>query len=30
MRTLVLDIILIELYFDGGFPLEYVSDHYYH
>jgi hypothetical protein len=27
MRTFVLDIIVIELYFVGGFPLKEASEH---
>jgi hypothetical protein len=28
MRTIVLDIIVIELYSAGGFPLEEASEHF--
>jgi hypothetical protein len=28
MRTFVLDIIVIELYSTGGFPLEEASEHF--
>jgi hypothetical protein len=30
MRSFVLDIIVIELYSSGGFPLEEASEHWYH
>jgi hypothetical protein len=28
MRSIVLDVIIIELYSDGGFPLEEASEHF--
>jgi hypothetical protein len=30
MRRFLLDIIVIELCFAGGFPLEETSEHFYH